>query len=274
MKTLYVTDLDGTLLRSNEQTSEFTNKTINELVEKGMMFSYATARSYVTARKVTKGLDARFPIIVHNGTFILDNATNELLLSNYFDSSIYSVLEELFEAGIYPIVYAMMDSRENFSFIEEKSSAAVLDFLSMRTDDPRRRQVYDEKALTAGDIYYLTCIDEEDKLRPFYEKYKDKYYCVFQRDIYSGEQWLEFMPPTASKSAAALQLKKLLGCDKLVVFGDGMNDIDMFQAADECYAVANAVEPLKSIATDIIGSNNEDSVARWLLENYDKDEYK
>lgn len=274
MKTLYVTDLDGTLLRSNEQTSEFTNKTINELVEKGMMFSYATARSYVTAHKVTKGLDAKFPIIVHNGTFIRDNATNELLLSNFFDSSIHSVLEELFAAGIYPIVYAMMNAEEKFSFIEEKCSAAENDFISTRPNDPRRRQVYDENELTAGDIYYLTCIDEEEKLRPFYEKYKDKYYCVFQRDIYSGEQWLEFMPPTASKSRAALQLKKILGCDKLVVFGDGMNDIDMFQIADECYAVANAVEPLKRIATGIIGSNNEDSVARWLLENYNKDEYK
>lgn len=274
MKTLYVTDLDGTLLRSNEQTSEFTNRTINELVEKGMMFSYATARSYVTAHKVTKGLNAQIPIIVHNGTFIRDNVTNELLLSNFFDQSIYSVLEELFAAGIYPIVYAMMNSEEKFSFIAEKSSAAEMEFLSLRQNDPRRRQVYDERELTAGDIYYLTCIDDEAKLRPFYEKYKDKYYCVFQRDIYSGEQWLEFMPPTASKSAAALQLKELLGCDKLVVFGDGMNDIDMFHAADECYAVANVVESLKSIATDIIGSNNEDSVARWLLENYSKDEYK
>lgn len=45
MTTLYVSDLDGTLLRSNQKTSAYTNRTINELVEKGMLFSYATARS-------------------------------------------------------------------------------------------------------------------------------------------------------------------------------------------------------------------------------------
>ena len=50
MKTLYVSDLDGTLLRSDETLSTYTCDVINELVEKGMLFSYATARSYHTAQ--------------------------------------------------------------------------------------------------------------------------------------------------------------------------------------------------------------------------------
>ena len=61
--------------------------------------------------------------------------------------------------------------------------------------------------------------------------------------------------------------KELLGCDRVVVFGDGENDMDMFQMADESYAMENAVEELKEIATDIIGSNNDDGVAKWLLQN-------
>lgn len=51
MSTFYVSDLDGTLLRSNEKTSEYTNNIINRLTEKGMIFSYATARSLITAKK-------------------------------------------------------------------------------------------------------------------------------------------------------------------------------------------------------------------------------
>lgn len=43
MKTLYVSDLDGTLLRSDETTSEYTNSVINNLTDRGMIFSYATA---------------------------------------------------------------------------------------------------------------------------------------------------------------------------------------------------------------------------------------
>lgn len=37
-KTLYVSDLDGTLLRSNQTTSEYTNEVINSLTEKGIVF--------------------------------------------------------------------------------------------------------------------------------------------------------------------------------------------------------------------------------------------
>ena len=51
------------------------------------------------------------------------------------------------------------------------------------------------------------------------------------------------------------------------MFGDGENDVDMFKEADECYAVENAVEELKAIATGVIGSNDADGVAKWLREN-------
>lgn len=63
---LYISDLDGTLLRRDETLSEHTCRVINRLTENGGLFSYATARSYVTAKKITKGLDAKIPLIVYN----------------------------------------------------------------------------------------------------------------------------------------------------------------------------------------------------------------
>ena len=76
------------------------------------------------------------------------------------------------------------------------------------------------------------------------------------------------MPQNASKASAIVQLKQMLGCDHLVVFGDGINDIDMFQIADEAYAVENAVQELKDIANQVIEDNDHDGVARWLLSNF------
>lgn len=54
---------------------------------------------------------------------------------------------------------------------------------------------------------------------------------------------------------------------KVVSFGDAVNDIPMFQVSDEAYAVENAVEELKALATGIIDSNENNGVARWLREH-------
>ena len=75
------------------------------------------------------------------------------------------------------------------------------------------------------------------------------------------------MPQNASKANAIRQLKEHLNCDRVVAFGDGENDVDMFEIADEGYAVENAVDELKAIATQVIGSNDEDAVAKWLMQN-------
>lgn len=264
MKCLYVSDLDGTLLRSEECLSEYTCGVINELTKKGMIFSYATARSLVTAKKVTAGLCAEIPLIVYNGAFIRDNVTEEILAANYFGEEILHVLDELFENGIYPIVYAYIENEEKFSVIEEKCTRGERAFLDSRRGDIRTNIVSAPEELKKGDIFYITCIDEPEKLEPFYFGFRDAFHCVYQRDFYSGEQWLEIMPKAASKANAVIRLKELLGCDRVIAFGDGKNDVDMFEIADECYAVQNAHEELKEKATAVIGSNDEDSVARWL----------
>ena len=92
MKTLYVSDLDGTLLRKNETLSSYTIKTINALTSSGMLFSYATARSLNTAKKVTEGLNTHFPLIIYNGAFVKDNITEEILIANYFEEDVYEAI--------------------------------------------------------------------------------------------------------------------------------------------------------------------------------------
>lgn len=266
MSTLYVSDLDGTLLRSDEKTSEYTNNVINSLTERGMFFSYATARSLITAKKATSGINAKIPLIVYNGAFVIDNLSDDILIENYFDDGVNLVLEDLFANKVYPIVYAYIDGKEKFSFIPELCSRGTNKFLESRKGDIRTNAVEEINDLRSGKIFYITCIDEAEKLEPLYKKYKDSYHCVYQTDIYTKEQWLEIMPLNASKARAVKQLQSLLKCEKLVVFGDGKNDIDMFELADESYAVENAHEDLKKIATSIIASNDEDGVARWLDE--------
>lgn len=267
MKTLFVSDLDGTLLRSDETLSQFTIDTINKLTQKGILFSYATARSLVTAKKVTKGLHAHIPLIVYNGTFVMDNVTEEILIANYFDEGIKDVIFDLIKENIYPIVYSFIDGVEKFSYIPEKCSEGMKAFLDTRKGDRRTNEVGKVDDLTLGKCFYITCIDEAEKLEPLSERYKDRYRVIYSKDVYTDYQWLEIMPKAASKANAIMQLKQKLGCDRIVSFGDGANDIDMFKISDEAYAVENAIDELKSIATGVIESNNDDGVAKWLFAN-------
>lgn len=268
MSKLYVSDLDGTLLRSDQVTSDYTNQVINTLVDKGMLFSYATARSLITAKKVTMGIQAKIPLIVYNGAFVIDNVTEEILIANYFDDTVFALLDDLFNNNIYPIVYSYIKGSEKLSFVPELCTKGMNKFIESRNGDVRTNAVSSLAELKLGNVFYITCIDDSEKLKPLYNKYKDTYHCVFQTDIYTKDKWLEIMPIEASKSNAIKQLQTMLGCEKLIAFGDGINDIDMFQIADESYAVANAHEELKKHATAIISSNDEDGVAKWLEGNF------
>lgn len=242
---------------------------MNTLVSKGMLFSYATARSFSTAHKTTEGLTAQFPVIVYNGVFIRDNFTGEYLMKNlFYKNRAIEVMQDLICGGVQPIVYSLINGTEKFSYIQEKISRPLREFIDTRKGDSRDRPVDSFEQLINGDIFYFTCIDEPKKLEPFYNKYNKEFNCYYQSDIYSGEQWLEIVPKAASKAKAAQQLAKHLSCDRIVAFGDGVNDISLFAIADEAYAVENADERLKSAATGIIRSNNDDGVAEFLLEHF------
>ena len=86
-----------------------------------------------------------------------------------------------------------------------------------------------------------------------------------QQELYRPEYWCEIMPAKASKANAIRKLKEMRGCSRVISFGDAINDIPMFEISDECYAVENAVDELKAVATGVIESNEEDGVAKWLL---------
>lgn len=268
MRTLYVSDLDGTLLRHDETLSAYTCETLNRLIGAGVIFSFATARSAVTARRVTSGLTAAFPIIVYNGAFLLDHRDGRVLWSSRFSAperkEIFSLLGEY---AIEPIVYATPRGRESFSYLPERLSAEARAFVATRRGDPRDRPLQDPAALPEGDPFYFTCIGDAGRLAAAYDQLKEKFYCTFQQDIYTGAHWLEIMPRNVSKANAVQRLKALLQCDRVVSFGDAVNDLPMFEVSDECYAVENAAPQLKEAATGIIPCNEADGVAGWLAEH-------
>lgn len=267
--TLYVSDLDGTLLRSEKRISEYTATVLNRLCEEGMIFSLATARSFYTATQVTEGFTARIPTVNYNGSFIFENRTGRMLYSNAFPREDAEwLLDTLRAGGVSPVVYSLQNGRDLFSYCSCEMSRGVKAFCDIHAGDPRANPVSDPSMLSNGEIFYLVCADEPEKLYPLYQKLRERFRCLYERERYTGEQWLELLPKNVSKAGALLTLKEMLQCERIVCFGDGKNDIEMFRIADECYAMANAVPELKEIATATIGSNDEDGVARWLADHF------
>ena len=267
MKELYVTDLDGTLLNRQDRVSPFSARVINELTDRGMLFTYATARSLVSASVVTEGLSTKIPVIAYNGAFIFQPSTGEILSREGFTEEEKDKVKEVLNwHRISPLVYAFIDGVESVSRIPRYENDGIRRYLDNRRGDRRFRTVSDADALYRGDIFYYTCIGEKDELQPVYDLFSgDSHYrCTLQQELYRPEYWCEIMPAGASKANAILKLKEMWKCTRVISFGDAVNDLPMFEISDECYAVENAVDELKSAATGIIGSNEDDGVAKWL----------
>lgn len=264
---LYVSDLDGTLLNNRARLSAFTRSTLEELMSKGLLFTYASARSYVSASSVLDGFEPIAPAIIYNGTFIRFPHTGELALVDSFkNGEARKILDALLDGGVSPLVYAFIDGRECFSYVRDHLSEGSLEFVDEHSDDVRNNPTTSEK-LELGEVFHFTCIDSEEKLVPLYERLSIDHQCVYYKEQYSGRWWLEIHPLGATKANALLKLKDMLGVHRVVCFGDGVNDISMFEVSDECYAPANADDNVKSIANAIIDTNENDGVAKWLLEN-------
>ena len=162
-KTLYVTDLDGTLLNRQDRVSPFSISTINNLVENGMLFTYATARSLVSASKVTEGLSTNIPVIAYNGAFIIQPSTGEILSSEGFTEEERALVRDVLNThGISPLVYSFVNGVEKVSWIPQNENDGIRRYLSLRQGDPRFRPVAGKDALYEGEMFYFTCIGEKE----------------------------------------------------------------------------------------------------------------
>ena len=73
MKTLYITDLDGTLLDANSQVSAEAVEVLNPMLDNGLLFTVATARTPATVVPMLSQLHTRLPFIVLNGAATWDS---------------------------------------------------------------------------------------------------------------------------------------------------------------------------------------------------------
>lgn len=266
-ETLFVTDLDGTLMRKDKSISEESISIINELIKQGMTFTVATARSAMSVQHIVEPFDIQVPIIIRNGTALAAPGSLDIIEKAIFTddevAKLREILTELPGCGFTSIWHG---NEMKKVFLEGEHSIGIQKYLAEREGEKSVQMVDDVSRLYAGDVGYITMIDDKEKLEPIYNRVKemDGWESVLQKDSYSEDYWLELCPENSTKAKAIVRLKERLGKQRVVVFGDSVNDIPMFQIADEAYAVENALPELKQYATGIIASNENDGVAKFL----------
>lgn len=276
--TLYVSDLDGTLLRDDAVLSARSFAILSRLLRDGMPFTVASARSVVSMQQVLGDLPLALPVIEFNGAFLTDYSTGKHLVVNAIDSGLCAeILVSLRCSGVEPFVSAF-DGEMDCLYHERIVNEGMLGYLNSRIDSNDRR-VRDPIRLDqclGHKVVCFTIIDGEKRLVDLRceleERYGERLVFHLYQDPYSGWHWLTMHDRRSTKDQAIRRLQSMFGLDEhsLTVFGDHINDIRMFQIADTAVAVSNAQPSVMPYASEIIGSNMEDSVAEYLEREYVK----
>lgn len=274
MDTLYVSDLDGTLLDADASLSAPTRAILGALLDEGLCFTVATARSIHSIRSVLGDLPLRLPVIESNGAYVTDYASGRHLTVQAFPPAVARGLHAAILAqGHSPFVSAFDGAADRLGF-DRVANGGMEWYLEdrRRAGDPRLDGPASGAAAVAHAVVSFTVIGERGPLEELAALLARDYggelelHCV--PHLYSRWHWLSLHPGRGGKGRGIRALQRARGLEgrEVVVFGDHDNDLGMFQMADRAVAVANATDELKRISHAVIGANTEDAVARFLRE--------
>ena len=272
MSTLYLSDLDGTLLAPDATLSPDDARRINRLTAAGVRISFATARTVRSVASILSDIDFSSPgcapVALMNGTMIRDMARGVYVaVERFSDDDARAVLDCLTRFGE-PFVYVCSPDAPVLgdpltTWYRDAANEAMRRF---RDERIRRYGKPFFRFRTAdelpGDTVYFCQLDAEEPIRQA-DAALDGIPGIRRTsypDAYEPGLWyLEVFPETASKRHAVEFLRRYTGCARVVAFGDNRNDLPMFEAADLAVAVTNAPEDVRRMADDVT-----DSVVGWI----------
>lgn len=276
MKKLYISDIDGTLVNNKGELSDYSKTGLNQLIKLGVLFTVASARSLQSIQQILSGVAINLPIISFNGAII----------SNYENGNhhtIHSIKPEMV-FDIYKII-------KSFKLSPFISSHDITDHLYHDTlindgmlwyrnnrrqcNDIRLRDTFDINHILKQQIVCINIIATKNELLSLKHKISQNFSAdieihFFENAYSPGWFWLTIQDRKATKANACLAIAHQMKIDQknLVVFGDNSNDTNMFKIAGTSIAVSNALDNLKLIANKVIGSNTDNSVIKYILNQH------
>ena len=272
MKTLYISDLDGTLLNRNAELSEHTVKALNTMLSNGLAFSVATARTLASASKILEDLELQLPIVLMNGVLIYDMGRREYSHINKLPpETVATIIETLRTFETTGFMYELKDGKMT-TFHETLEKGPLRDFVEERISRYSKTFRHTEgfSVVPPDNIVYFTLLDTYERILPVRDALNDVpgLNLTFYKDTYHPDLlYLEIFNTAASKKHAVEYLRHNYGYERVVCFGDNLNDLPMFEASDVRVASANAQPEVRAAADFVCGDCDDDGVVKWLQSN-------
>jgi len=268
---LYVSDLDGTLLDGDGKLPEESVQRLNRLIDRGLNLTIATARNYDSAYPLLRGLNLQHPVILFNGVYLTELHTGKnIFFSNFISQKIIDNMMTMVEPrGIDPFIYTYGDKHR--VYYRRTRNLGAQSYVDSLAGDDRAQKVNEFVFPRSERISGFLLIDTDIALKPIYNElrslYMDKLNIYFAQDISNTAfHWLQSFHQEASKGKMLKRMAQHLNIplSKTVVFGDYLNDLDMFKVSGYAIAVENALPEVKSTAQQIISSNVDQGVVTYL----------
>ncbi|MFF2129280.1 HAD family hydrolase [Streptomyces olivochromogenes] len=252
---LVATDLDGTLLRSDETVSERTREALAAVTAAGAAHIVVTGRAVPWTRHILDDLGYEGLAVCGQGAQVYDAGEHRLLTSVTLDRQLAGLSLAKIEAEVGPLLLAA--SRDGLD-------GEVLVGPGYRRQDGSLpvvpiRDATDLWSAPLNKVYVQHPTLSDDELAAVAAKVAGGLVGVTM----AGAGIVELLPLGLSKATGLSLAARRLGVKAAdtIAFGDMPNDIPMFAWAAHGVAMANAHDELKAVADEVTSSNEEDGIA-------------
>ena len=263
------TDMDGTLLDPKGQLDlPRLEKILDKLDQCDIRFVIATGNEVHRMRQLLGHLAERVVLVVANGARIFEN--NELIQAQTWDDAMVDRALAHFkgrECQDQFVVTAM-----NGGFVKEGTVFTELDkFMTPEMIEKlyQRMQFVDEfDSNLFGGVLKMSMVVGEERSESVLQEINDLF-DGHVRAVSSGYGCIDILQDGIHKAWGLVELLKRwnLKPEQIIAFGDSENDIEMLELAGISYAMENAEEAVKRVATKVAPANSQAGVYK-VLENW------
>lgn len=258
MHKLIVCDLDGTLLNPNHRLGDYTRSVLARLRARDIDVMLASGRHFQDIRTFSDQLGSHGALISSNGAAVHD-CTARLIDCHPLDPAcVIALINDPRFADVHTNVYRTDE------WLVARPEPYLLGF---HQDSGFRYRVVDLRTLDGTDVLKVFFYGAPPRLREIEQQVRERFGDLITT-TFSLPVTLEIMAQGVSKGAALARVAQRLGIElsEVLVFGDGMNDMEMLARAGTGIIMENADPRLAAAlpALRVIGSNADESVARYL----------